>query len=630
MTPEGIYELTDLDTCSFSRKCLFLAAVLFLLVVVAAPSGLLAQAGYEVHSLEFDGNTTLSDAQLNSLLSTKATSGFKRKILGKDAFLFSEDILHSDLKRIERLYQKEGFLDVRVELANLGTNDNGRSVRILIRITEGTPIRVRRMQFSLQGVVADSIQPGAGDFSEALSGLRTQTSERFRDSLLYQDQEAIVRRLEDMGYPYAKAEPGLSVDRGSKEVDIDWHIDPGPICRFGDITVSGLQHAAQGLVRKPLTFKSGDIYSRTALEKSQRRIYGLSMFHVVTVKALLSSEQNSIVPVDVRIDEAPRLSSRIGVGYGREEKFRVYSDSRLLGFLGGARQLNLYLKHSDIEPYHVSLKLRQPAFLTSYTTLEISPFLLRQREPAFDQVRFGGHATLLHQIAAHLHGSVAYTFERIDLDTTSLGDLESYQSSLEDLYQKSGMVFGLTFDNSAPMFSPDRGTYAAGAFTISGLGLGSDFHYTRLLLDVRRYQKVLGVVVAGRVKAGGINSGDDPEFIPVEDRFYSGGSSSVRGWARAEIGPADDDGVPIGGNTLFESSLELRYPIYGLLSGVFLYDLGNVWAGTYSFHMDDLRYSAGLGLRVSTPIGPIRFDIAWPVADVDTGAQLHISVGEAF
>ncbi|MDF1544699.1 MAG: BamA/TamA family outer membrane protein [bacterium] len=607
-----------------------LPLVVFFSLLAVGVGELSAQEGYEVHGLNFEGNITLADRQLQDQISTRATSGFRRSILGKDAFLFSQEILKSDLRRIERLYQQEGFLDVRAEAANLEINHKNQSIKISIGIIENAPILINDIRLSIIASPEHPAQVDNIDLSSVQGSLKAKTGERFRDSLLYQDQEALVRMFEDRGYPYTRAEMNLSVDPQLQQVDIGWQIEPGPRCHFGDITVVGLAHASENLIRKRLTFSSGDRYSRSDLEESQRRIYGLSIFHVVSLKAQLGSEQSSVVPLKISVDEAPRLSSRIGVGYGREEKFRIYSDFRLFGFIGGARQLNLYLKHSDLEPYHVRLKLRQPAFLTSYTNLELSPFLLRQREPAFDQVRYGGHVSLLHQLTAHLRGSATYLFERVDLDTTSLAESTFDAGRLEDLYQKSSIMFGLTFDDSQPIFSPDRGMYMAGAFTVSGLGLGSDYHYTRLLLDVRRYQQLLGLTLAARVKAGGIKSTDEPEFIPVEDRFYAGGSASVRGWARAELGPRDSKGTPVGGNTLFESSLEARIPIYGLVSGVLFYDFGNVWDRSYSLHLNDLRYSAGLGLRIKTPIGPIRFDIGWPVADTESSPQYHISVGEAF
>ncbi len=104
----------------------------------------------------------------------------------------------------------------------------------------------------------------------------------------------------------------------------------------------------------------------------------------------------------------------------------------------------------------------------------------------------------------------------------------------------------------------------------------------------------------------------------------------MRGWSRAELGPHNAEDVPIGGNSLLEASIELRHPIGGLLSGVIFSDFGNVWTGSFNYELGDLRYALGFGLRVGTPIGPIRLDFARPIYDEDTAWQFYLSVGHAF
>jgi outer membrane protein insertion porin family len=158
----------------------------------------------------------------------------------------------------------------------------------------------------------------------------------------------------------------------------------------------------------------------------------------------------------------------------------------------------------------------------------------------------------------------------------------------------------------------------------------SDYDYSRLLLDFRRYQELAKLVIAMRLKFGAVNSNDDSGFVPVEDRFYAGGAMSLRGWSRSTLGPLRQNGNPIGGKSLIEASIELRYPIIGIVSGVVFTDFGNVWLPAFTYKLDNLRYSGGIGVRVSTPIGPIRLDVAWPVDDRETGAQFHLNVGHAF
>ena len=112
--------------------------------------------------------------------------------------------------------------------------------------------------------------------------------------------------------------------------------------------------------------------------------------------------------------------------------------------------------------------------------------------------------------------------------------------------------------------------------------------------------------------------------------FYSGGSNSVRGWMRQELGPTDEQGIPTGGSTLFEGSVEWRQRFIGSFGGVAFLDFGNVWQEEYAFKPSEIRYAAGVGMRYRTPIGPMRFDIARPVFDEENTWQWHLSVGHAF
>ncbi len=125
--------------------------------------------------------------------------------------------------------------------------------------------------------------------------------------------------------------------------------------------------------------------------------------------------------------------------------------------------------------------------------------------------------------------------------------------------------------------------------------------------------------------------------IPIDERFFNGGSTTVRSFAERDLGP-HDNGDPIGGEFFTVFNVEYTFPIYGELQGAAFVDAGNLLPGlddlfdgvTASF--DDMRYAVGLGLRYKLPIGPIRLDYGYNPdrhEDEDTGA-FHFSFGFAF
>ena len=124
-------------------------------------------------------------------------------------------------------------------------------------------------------------------------------------------------------------------------------------------------------------------------------------------------------------------------------------------------------------------------------------------------------------------------------------------------------------------------------------------------------------------------TGDVPDF----QRFYAGGSNSVRGWGLNQLGPRDSVGNLTGGRSLLEGSVELRLRAFADLGAAFFLDAGNVGTRHGAFAPSDLRWSTGAGLRYLTPVGPLRIDLAYRMSEdpwVRGRWRLYFSLGQAF
>lgn len=605
-------------------------------------SFLFSQEGYEVRSIEIIGNHNFSSGRLMDEMNMYSTSSFQKTIFRKNPFRYSGELIKSDINRLIRFYQREGFLHVKVQKPELEINSKKKTIDMRIKILEGEPVLVANVNFFFEKDSANSdttLFPElklAEDLNRIIektsSSLKLQQGRRFRDEDAKADQQKLIERFNNSGYPYVEIFRKLRIQKNDSTVDINWYIESGPKCAFGGTVVKGNERLPSSLIFKNITFEEGQTFQRSLIDKSQQQLYSLGVFQIVSIKAYLTQEKNPVIPVIIQIQETPRLSSKAGVGYGSEEKLRLSADSRLTGILGGARQLNLFLKHSGLEPYNVDLQFIQPALIIPKSTLSLNLFARRETEPAYTISRKGGGATLVYPLIGNLSGSVSYIYEDVSQDSGSISSQTRIidESDLQDFYNKSSVIPGLKFDNSKPLFYPTQGYFGALTFKISGVGFQNTFNYFKLLLDLRHYQGNSGSVIAYRLKIGGIIGYDNNDYIPVEDRFYSGGSSSVRGWGRSLLGPLDSEGIPIGGNSLLEGNIEPRFPIYKSFSGVFFLDAGNVWLESFHYKLDEIRLSWGVGLRYGTPIGPVRLDVARPIFDEETRYQLHFSIGHAF
>ena len=175
----------------------------------------------------------------------------------------------------------------------------------------------------------------------------------------------------------------------------------------------------------------------------------------------------------------------------------------------------------------------------------------------------------------------------------------------------------------------------------AGRVVPGSFKYYGASADARHYLPISDtLVIASRLQIGNIQPlDDDPGNVPFSKKYFLGGATSIRGWGRYEVSPLSE-GLPIGGNSMFAFSEELRATLHGNFGGVLFLDAGNVWADSWGIRLGDLRYAVGPGLRYQTPVGPIRFDLGYqlnPTPDLVVNGspqmrrfRLHFSIGQAF
>lgn len=607
------------------KKCFLLFSICCAIVLSTAVSAL-AQGELIVKAIDFRGNKTFDQSVLHSQMTLKPKSFFKSlQFWNSDnrEHEYSENILQRDLSRVISFYNTEGFLKTQIDTFFVALNDDESEAKITIHITEGDSVTIRNRRFELNARDEFDRERCGKILNDLRNEYRLREGVRYRDAALQADTDLIYNHIANAGYPYVEIRPRPSLNAAKNRLDLTLVVSPGPHCAFGNIEVEGNERVPASAVIKQLAFRKGEIFNQNAVRKSQAQIYQLGIFQFVTIQLLFQDSASQVLPVRIKLKEAPSFTTKFGMGYGREEQVRLSADSQILG-LGGARRLNILAKRSALEPINLSATLTQPAFPDRASILSINPFYRHQKETAFDVVRVGANLAVRREMGTYTNGFVNYTLENTELKSENI-------ENLPESNNKSAISFGMIRNSSSPLFSPTKGTVRSATVTLSGFGFNS-VRFARFVGEHIKYWSLADeLVLAQKIKIGLLEALGDDNVVPKEERFYAGGSNSVRGWRRQELGPLGADGRPLGGNLLLDASAELRFPIYELFSGVTFMDFGNVWNN----EIGRLRYAFGVGLRFETLIGPIRIDFGVPTFEDGAvfeweNTQYHISIGHAF
>ncbi len=599
------------------------------LIALCLFSSLFAQENNKIKEVKISGMESISESKLKKKLTLQEKSFWQKMLFWTQAERYYEADLITDLDLIKNFYQKEGFLDVEVD-SKITEIAEKEAVEIEFIVDENKPILIEKINYNLQIPESADSSLSQEALNYFIADLPLQEASRFRDEDLLEVQNTLGKWLAKQGYAYQEVSYKLSLKKENNRVSIDFDLKPGPLCYFGTTTFTGVEEVPYSILEKYLA-PQGEVYSEKYLQNLQRKIQGLGMFQYVTVRSVLDEETDNTIAIQIDLKEAPRLSFKLGVGYGQEDKFRTAVTVTKLGFLGGVRKAVFFAKYSFLEPYNLSLKLTQPAIFHPNGSLTLNPFARKEDETNYTLSRIGSFINYQLSLGNFVSTYLNYGVEWDNLKTASPLLEDDLIAEGKGDYRQSSATIGMVYDDSQPMFSPLSGWYLSSALTWVGIGFNSDYHYTMTSSEVRKYTNIYQeLVLATRVQYGFMKSLRAGELTPIADRFYAGGSNSVRGWARFDLGPKSDDDLSLGGNSILESSVEFRYPIWNIISGVIFCDAGNVWTGTYDHNLSQLEYASGTGLRIKTPLGPIRFDVAFPLSKSYKEFQFYLNIGEAF
>ena len=627
-----------------------------LLCALAAAAACKEDNGVKVSSFTFKGTKAVTPSQLKSVLATSASS----KIPWGQKHYFSRDQFEADLKRIVAFYKDRGYPDARVTSFDAKLNDTQTSVSITVNIAEGEPVRVERVTFAGFEALPERHRRAL----EATLPLRTgQPLDR---ALLQASREAALDELKDHGYPYASVRMGESSGSSDHQRVVSLTADGGPLAHFGPIEISGNASVNDNVVRRQLTYRPGQLFRQSALQESQRKLYGPELFDFANVEPLRSEEKPTDVPTRVTVTEGKHQKVNFGVGYGTEEKGRVQVDWRHVNFLGGARTAGVLARYSALDR-GVRLNLREPYFFGPRNDIALSGQSWHSDEPAFTLDTNGGRAT----VSRHFRrggGPVLGSRPTTTLSLTYADEHERYrisQAALDDLTFRDELIALGLDPRPGPNAGKGSGTRSAvsldgGRNTTNNLldakqgyvasihveqagkWLAGSYDYYELTTELRSYRSLGSrLVAAGQVRIGSIDALGDPESkVPFFKRYFLGGATNLRGWGRYEVAPLSGNGLPIGGRSFLNFSTEVRASVWRSLGAVIFLDGGNVWTNRWDFNVNDLRYDVGPGLRYQTPIGPIRADLGYqlnPIPGLVVNGQpearrfrFHFSIGQAF
>lgn len=426
------------------------------------------------------------------------------------------------------------------------------------------------------------------------------------------------------GYPFPHWSRRVYVpDHAQHLLRVELELDPGQQAVWGKTSITGLVRVSENFVRNELALPEGAPFNPEQLVETRTRLIRLSLFSTVALTPADAPDEQGRLPVALSLRERRPRTIAAGLRYTTDEGAGSRLEWEHRNLLGHAERLRFTL---DIGESANSFESRFaiPQFGMPRQRLLLSARAADESPEAYDSRSLRALAQLEREWRQIFWARGGVGFRLSDVD----------QFDEENNYVFLSLPMEIDWNTSGNPLDPRVGhrllAHVEPFYDLEQKDRG----FLKSAVTFNRYQRLnrdRTWLLAGRVTAGSI-SGEGERTVPADERFYAGGGSSVRGYAYQTVGPLQD-GDPVGGRSLLETSGELRAQVSGTLGFALFLDGGTAYSTTTPDFSEPFRWGTGVGLRYFTPVGPLRADVGFPLnrrPEFDKRYQFYLSLGQSF
>jgi outer membrane protein insertion porin family len=579
-----------------------------------------------VSRINFEGNTHFKESVLRKQMKTRGKTLIS--FLDKSG-RFDDVQLQQDLDKIREFYQDHGYIDVEVKDVRRERKEKGPMVLTIV-IVEGQQYHVRKLLVTgYENTTEQKIR--------AL--LKMKEGSVYSPKQLRDDAKAVADAYGSGGYVDLVVQPE-GAPAGPALIDVHYNIEEGVRSFVNRVNIEGNTRTKDKVIRREVLVAPGDVFNTVRVDITKKRLDNLGYFAKVE-----TYPEDTDIPgrkdLTILVQEKRTGSLTFGGGYSTVDQLVGFAELtqgnfdlfNWPSFTGGGQKFRLRIQYGTQRKDFI-LSLTEPYFLDRRLSLNGQVFFTEANylSSEYDQRNYGFATELRKPINTYTYATLGYQLQDVDIFDVAIS-ASDFIKSQEGSTTESKIFSSVVYDSRDNPLLSRRGQRFTFSPYIAGGFLGGNTQIYGLDFEGSQYIHLPWdtiLVINGEVAT--VSQWGNGNDVPIFERLYLGGSNNLRGFPYREVGPQDENGEPVGGKTMWRTTIEWTFPIIEKARGAIFYDTGFVNSEEWSFGFNHMASDVGIGLRLDLPIGPLRLDYGWPLQrdGYNGGGRFNFNVGYQF